>query len=377
MDRTATLVVCLAVLVVPALQAIETDQYYSWGRPLEDSLEVMNAKVNLEIDRALAQTNQQRRDPGMTCSAVRKRIVNHFRLLLIHRLELWAVNSALVERIPATAEEELRYRKVFLYHDRHPLDPAVLMAPSLTIQVDDVRFGTDKLTHFFSEGWMYYKSYRKGRRSGLSHEEAELKAIDMGAFTERTILGLATSGVFSRADLEANYQGLRFMTALCDPVQPLLIRTDEGWQLREPFDFHDYITPEWDESWQSSIIGRFRWKRIRPVLEGYCAILDTPEVRAQRQRYASRDRVTATERRIQELVDEGKLADPRDYSIEQVCAGRDRQGLFRNDSAPSLSIDDLKVGNTVGPLDFLYHRHRPASRGRRVSPRGPGRLDHQ
>jgi len=321
MARTVTLVLCLAVLVVPAVQAIETDQYYTWGRPMDDSLEVMNAKVNLEIDRALDRTHQQGRGTGMTCGAVRKRIVNHFRLLLIHRLELWAINSALVERIPATADEESRYRNEYLYHDRHPLDPAVWMPPSPTIQVDGVRFGTDKLTHFFSQGWMYYKSYQKGRRSGLPHEEAELKAIDMGAFTERTILGAAASGVFSRADLEANFQGLRFMTALCDPVQPLLIRTVVGWQLRERFDFREYVTPEWDESWQASIIGKSRWKRIRPVLEGYCPMLDTPEVRAQRQRYAGRDRVTVTERRIQELVDEGKLEDPLDYSIEQVCSG--------------------------------------------------------
>ena len=321
MVRTATLVACLAILLVPAVQAIETDQYYTWGRPMEDSLEVMNAKVNLEIDRALAQTNPQRRAPGMTCEAARKRIVNHFRLLLIHRLELWAINSALVARIPATADEELQYRELYLYHGRHPLDPAVLVGPSPTIQVDGVRFGTDKLTHFFSQGWLYYKAYRKGRRSGLSHEEAESKAIDLGVLSERTLLGMAASGVFSRADLEANYQGLGFMTAMCDPVRPLLIRTDVGWQLREPFDFHDYITPEWDESWQSSIIGNSRWKRILPVLEGYCARLYTPEVRAQRQRYASRDSVTPTERRVQELVDEGKLADPLVYSIEQVCSG--------------------------------------------------------
>ena len=321
MVRTAILVVCLAVLVVPAVQAIETDQYYTWGRPMDDSLEAMNAKVNLEIDRALAHTHPQGRGPGMTCSAVRKRIVNHFRLLLIHRLEIWAINTALVGRVPATAEEELRYRKAYLYHDRHPLDPAVLMPPSPTIQVDGVRFGTDKLTHFFSEGWLYYKAYRKGRRNGLSHEEAELKAIDMGIFSERTILGMAASGVFSVADLESNYQGLRFMTALCDPVEPLLISNDEGWQLREPFDFREYVIPRWDESWQASIFGKSRWKRIRPVLEGYCPMLETPEVRAQRQRYASRDRVTVTERRIQELVDEGELADPRDYSIEQVCSG--------------------------------------------------------
>ena len=315
--------IVLVVLMVPAVQALETDQYYAWGKPLKDSLDIINAEVNLEIDRTLARTNQQRHAPGMTCSDVRKRIVVHFRMFLIHRLELWAINSDLVDRIPATAEDELRYRKTYLYHDRHALDPAALVPPGPTIEANGIRFGTDKLSHFISEGWWYYKSYRKGLRHGLSHEEAEIKAIDMGALTERTVLGMGTSGVFSGADLEANYQGLRFMTAMCDPEQPLLIPTASGWQIRKPFDFRDYITPEWDESWQPSIIGRSRWKRVRPVLEGYCEMLDTPEVRSQRRRYAGRDTITLTEQRIERLVNAGKIPNPLDFSIDRICADRE------------------------------------------------------
>ena len=39
------------------------------------------------------------------------------------------------------------------------------------------------------------------------------------------------------------------------------------------------------------------------MLEGYCPLLDAPQVRSMRQRYAARDRITPTERRVRQLVD--------------------------------------------------------------------------
>ena len=38
--------------------------------------------------------------------------------------------------------------------------------------------GTDKLTHFLSQGWWYLGWYQKGLRRGLTVERAELRAID-------------------------------------------------------------------------------------------------------------------------------------------------------------------------------------------------------
>jgi hypothetical protein len=156
---------------------------------------------------------------------------------------------------------------------------------------------------------------------GLTHEEAEQRAIRRGILLERSILGTGTSGVFSPADLEANYQGMRFFIDLCANPSPALRKTDIGWELARPFDFRRHVGPEWDESYQPSVFTRRRWKKVRPVMLGYCPLLVSPQVARQREEYSRRDRTTVTERRIENLVEMGKLADPADYAIERVCGG--------------------------------------------------------
>jgi len=145
---------------------------------------------------------------------------------------------------------------------------------------------------------------------------------------------MGASGVLSIADLEANHQGMLYLWQLCDAEEPLLERTAEGWRQREPFDFADWVTPEWDESWQTSIFTERRWNRVRPILADYCPLLDSPSVRARRVDYARRDTVTRTETRIAELVAAGKLRDPQQFSITAACRGSHLESSlsYKNDS---------------------------------------------
>ena len=50
-------------------------------------------------------------------------------------------------------------------------------------------------------------------------------------------------------------------------------------------------------------------------------MLEHPWVVAQRERYAGREQVTATEARLTELIAEGKMDDVSVYSLNSVCAG--------------------------------------------------------
>jgi len=308
-----------ALACAPAV-ALESDQYYAWGRELADSTAALNAKIAVEIEAALAEVNATARGRALECPRIVRRIVPRFRDWIFHDIEIWATKSPLVDRIPATSAEELEYRRVYLYHNTHPLDVGTKVPPSPTIEVNGVRLGTDKLSHFFSEGWMYYKWYGQHRRRGKPVEEAERRAIRRGLVWERTILGALSSGVLSRADLEANYQGMRFLAGLCEGPAPNLQRTPAGWRLARAPDLADHVTPEWDETWQPSIFGRGRWKKVRPALERYCPLLDDPWVVRQRERYAARDRTTSTELQVDRLVHDGKLADPREFSLEAACA---------------------------------------------------------
>lgn len=315
----------------PPLAALETDQYYAWGRELADATDVLNAKVTAEISLALEQVHGRRQSERMSCHEVSKEIVSRFKQFIFHDIELWTKHTPLVERVPATEEEELEFRCKYLYHNDAPLDFGTTIPPSGTIKLNGVAVGTDKLSHFFSEGWWYYRSYRDGLEAGLSPERAEWRAIRRGVFYERTILGLAVSGVFSLGDLEANYEGMRFFDGLCQGGEPHLARSDAGWKLVGKFDFRDYVTPEWDESYQASVFSKRRWRRVLPVLTSYCPMLTDPGVARLRHEYVERDRLTPTERYLQGLVRAGKLPDPRRFSLEFNCpqGGSDRLALVQ------------------------------------------------
>ena len=99
----------------------------------------------------------------------------------------------------------------------------------------------------------------------------------------------------------------------------MLARDPGGWRLERPFDIRDYVSPEWDESWEPNVYTRYRWAKVKPVMQRYCALLQDPGVQRRRSEYAARDRVTPTEAVVQQLVASGKLADPRQFGIEAAC----------------------------------------------------------
>ncbi len=309
----------VSILVSSSATALETDQYSAWGRELSDATNALNAKVNLEIERVLEHANASENGRQLGCHQMVKQILPRFRQFIFQDIELWTTNTTLVDRIPRTPEEELAFRGEYLYRITGPLDLGTKVPPSPTIELNRIRIGTDKLSHFFSEGWWYYKWYRKARSRGLEPEESEQYALRRGIFPEKTILGLLASGVFSLGDLEANFQGMRFLVGLCKEDNPRLFKTDTGWVMRRPFDFRDYVTPEWDESYHPSVYSKRRWKKVLPVLTEYCDRYEHPAVVERRAHYARIDRVTPTERLIDELVGEGRLSDPQQFSIEANC----------------------------------------------------------
>jgi hypothetical protein len=90
---------------------------------------------------------------------------------------------------------------------------------SPTVRLYGVEFGTDKIDHMFQQGYKYYRLYRDAVRGGRTPEEAQKQAVKWGQMTERTYYGLLVSGVYSNADLAANFAGLRFYQGLSQPLE--------------------------------------------------------------------------------------------------------------------------------------------------------------
>ncbi len=318
MRRAWTAIAVAASLSAAPAAALETDQFFAWGRPLADASAAIDDRINEEMREALEHPSPAHLRIR-TCAEAERAIEDRLRHALISTPEAWIVNTSSIERIPGGGADDDEYRRTDVYSGAPPLDPVRLMPMSPTIEIDGVRLGTDKISHFFNDGAMIWGVYRRAARRGDPPAESVAKAVRYGIRMERTVLGTSTSGIFSLADLEANYQGMMFYRQLCEGDAPELVFTPAGWRVGRPFDIRGYVTPEWDESWQPNIYASRRWASVKGVMERHCAELRDPEVARRRADYAARDRETPTEREVLALVAAGKLDDPIRFSIDAVC----------------------------------------------------------
>jgi hypothetical protein len=119
---------------------------------------------------------------------------------------------------------------------------------SSTVKIYGSQFGTDKIAHFFQQGYIYYKIYNRALAEGLTPEKAAQKAIQWGQKTERTFYGTIVSGVYSNADLCANYVGMKFYQGLTRPVKignetrPAVLLLKNGvWTFNESVDLQKIL----------------------------------------------------------------------------------------------------------------------------------------
>jgi hypothetical protein len=336
--------ILLLVLVSRGAACLETDQYYAWGHQLDDSTALLNAKLNLEIEIAVETVNARWGGPPAQCIQVARQLRSQMHFNSLHDLEVWLVNSSLVSRVPSGDEEEQIYRTTNLYRIHGPLDIGMWLLISPTIEAGGVRFGTDKLAHFISSGWRWYRGYRQAIANGMSPEEAELRILRTGVLHERLGLGGWSTGVISLGDLEANYQGMLFYDSLCHGDDPILELAGGRWQVRRPYDITTAISPEWDESYLPPIFNTLRWRKVKPVLRSYCDRLDEPTEQARRRYYRSIDTVTAIEGIVAALIEDGKLKSPSHFSLDRVCGAQPGNPAGDHNQARLTPIDVATTG---------------------------------
>lgn len=311
-----------AVALAPSKAAAnETDPWYAWVHPPRDGTEALNRAINERFEYGLSFTNGD-----MTCRQAAARMTNSMRtaafFFFLGDLSTWKVDYS-----PRTASEYFNssstngaYRHIY---GLMPLDPAM--------RSGDILFGTDKLGHFFTNGLRHYDTYVEARKEGADDDEAMRRAIEDGIREEKTWLGLYPSGIFSFADLEANYQGLRFFRELCDGDSPALILVDDKaddkagkdgekkWTLRTPFDIQRYVSPCWDEAYRPNYFGRAANAAKRGLRE-MCSELARPDVHQRLSAYRARGCDSASTHIVDALVRAGELPDPSPWSFARICA---------------------------------------------------------
>jgi hypothetical protein len=326
MKKVLGIFCALAALITAfPLSALETDNYLSWTINLDDSASVINTYINQEIELEL---KQQKTKKVESCQAMTLKIAKRFKTKppVTHPLEDYLADH-LTDAMIFPKESNYRLRSIYQNPFRFYLK-YVKLAP--TVQVNGVYLGTDKLSHFVSTGRRYYSYYNKQLKKGLRPQEALEKTIRFGLWNEKTFLGSWSSGVFSYADMEANYQGLLFYQSFCDSnqTQPLLTLSPERkWTQVRPFDIRSYISPYWDETFNPSYRLKRNWKKTSKTLKKhYCELAQSSRVQERFQTYQEyfdlwpQDR-TSLEYIAQLQEQEHRLApDPlRQQSFELLC----------------------------------------------------------
>lgn len=117
----------------------------------------------------------------------------------------------------------------------------LLMSLSPTVNAFGVHFGADKVGHLFQQGYQYYERFareevRATRAGGDASAAALTGAVRRGVDQERGFYGAALVGVYSNADLAANYAGLKLYLNLTRAVRvgsavrpPLFVLRDGAW----------------------------------------------------------------------------------------------------------------------------------------------------
>ncbi len=263
------------LLLSMAALAFESDQLQARTQPPEDALQAANAQASHWLAQAIQRANHQ-----VGC-AVDDETMRHELARQIHRImggrvyvpsrdeqppmgfgayAAW-LETGPIDRVSYSLRQDV-------YAELSLLENPILstFGPASTLRFGPWLLGTDKIDHFWIQGYDYYQRSRQG----LSPE----RAIEWGTRTERGIWGLFTTGVFSFADLAANYDGMRFYLGLLGP-ESVVGRDEAGCAtLRRPFDWLDWVDWRYDEVLNPSLyrvgLARSMRDRVQAVAPWLC-----------------------------------------------------------------------------------------------------------
>ena len=271
----------LLCFLFSGVQAAEVDQFTGINH-LKDSSAVIEAEVNRRIQLAITKANSHypqplqkkklhhRIRPQCDVERLYGQLQAQLAKSLIGQVETFAEESSQVDKRRVTFQQSV-------YRDFERLDaPSLVMSERVAavIRVNHVYLGTDKLGHFFTEGNTYFEitdRMSRGVEAGLLY----------GEWSESLYFGAQTTGVYSYADLVANFNGLRFWNRIlathADPLKgeyqaPYIACSNKRWVFNERFSFDDYVDYGWDESINCSAMRTEKllqqFKQYQPQCDG-------------------------------------------------------------------------------------------------------------
>ncbi len=309
-------VVCL-LLLNSVLSASEVDSVTTRGIFLEDSGADMDGLINKRIQQGIEnanrrQDNYQRMDSDEFCNEeilydeLRKSIFDSFTASF--GLKGYSLDRQLREILKDKTYELPLNESI--YRDINLEEGISLNLKELTgaARVNGYLIGLDKIGHFFSEGWEYFD------RVHFEGETLDV-ALSWGEMREKGVYGFSTTGIFSYADLVANFNGYRFWNRVLktekDPISPFYKNLLERpyvrcklqiidsvryrkpvrkWQIDSLFNISDYIDGSWDEGincnrYKTSVIAQKVQKRITEIAPDFHCPVEMDQCSEAQHRY--------------------------------------------------------------------------------------------
>ncbi|MBL7669288.1 MAG: hypothetical protein JNM39_02270 [Bdellovibrionaceae bacterium] len=224
---------------------------YTKGRfdPLADSLGLLNAEVKRRFNEVLQSVNKNKLgcDGFEFRKELRKAIANDPD---IGEIERWAeggigpIDKTINALSPWKDSQGVpRHKsdvKTSIFRDAKDRYVFHKVGLGSNINVNGHLIGTDKLGHFFDQGYGYYfNKVRNGRTdSEIFSRGRKIEGIEHGS---------KSNGMLSNADLAANYYGFQFWKKVTDGNEPYFKCQDGRWRQEREFTWAEYVRPSWDE----------------------------------------------------------------------------------------------------------------------------------
>jgi hypothetical protein len=289
----------LLVFIITPLSggAYETDQFSHRLEPIDDSTPALDARVN-ETIQYIVKDWKGPKDNWAFVDAVFHRIGGHH---WVDKIETWVMESPEIDRLQASRRES-----IYQGHPFWATRVAGLFGVGPTILVNHQLIGSDKLGHFLSQGRKFYRRYLI-----TPNEETAAK---QSAFTERAIFGQMTTGVYSNADLVANYEGFLFYRSLfVDNItadKPAILAWKEGrWHIQRDFTWADHVNPYWDEALNVNHFDNVLYPHMKTRFLTFC-----PDYEKAPHRFKIEN-----EEKLQQRYSKLQLRDTSELRLDQLC----------------------------------------------------------
>ncbi|CDZ79300.1 hypothetical protein BN59_03618 [Legionella massiliensis] len=264
-------IICTSILllsfgVIQTTKAEETDQFTLPPTPLVDIGPTASHKLAGILEKVMDQTNgeiqallpkAQTSRHAATQLAERRRDAYLIELIYkevgiglpVSTFERWLQRGSFPQNL-----QPMRYAAIWPWKTVYWMVisqfPGTLFLLSPTINMYGHYFGTDKVGHFFQQGRGYYKNYMWLLAQGKSAAQARAAIISRGQNQESGLYGTMINGIFSNADLSANYAGWKFYMNLTHTVKiggksypPILVLKGDKWEFAPYIDKDNLLKP--------------------------------------------------------------------------------------------------------------------------------------